>query len=708
MTASVDVDQGSGDHLAAGPSRDPRPVRHPPVGDPAEAGAGNRSRRPVLWLHLAVVAGYLAVAVLLWWRVWVTGSPSSSITCPCGDPSQELWWLQWLPWAILHGHNPFFTHAMNAGMGGVNGLANPSLYLPAAVAAPITVAFGPVVSFNVMATVTPVLSGWCMFVLCRRLTTFVPGQVLAGALWGFSPFMIGNLPYGRLNLVTGFFLPLAGLVCVDLVVGTRRHPRTTDGTGGGPGADGAVSIAGDGGGAPGGDRQAVRLGLALAGLVVAQFSVSTELLVDAVLVGAVAALTGIVVAGRRLWERRRRIGIGAGVAAGVSAVVLAYPAWYAVAGPASVSGDIWGNNGLGLAASGVVSPGPYVHTPVLLDATVGYFGPGGPDFSYLGVALVVFLAVSAVRWYRRPVAWVLAVTGVASWVFAQGQPLHGARSAWGYLSELPLLSKVQPQRFADFMVFSAAGLLAVSLDAWAPHVASLFSGARGSRDGRGAPGGPGARRAAAVVVTAVGIAVLVPIAASYSLFVEHPQPTPGWYTTVGRSLPVGTTVLSVPVPTLFPTNAMVWQAQDDFRFHLVGGYAIVPGPDGHTDSLRQPFGGATGLVDHLAFATLPSPTTPGTSTSDVRDQLERWGVDVVVVSAPTLQPTFAATYLTAVLGRPPVYEHRAWAWYGLGTAAPLALTPSTMGRCAATARASSDPLAGPSCIMATTMPVPGV
>ncbi len=660
----------------------------------ADAGARRLPSHRVVLLHVAVITAYLAISLVLWWRVWITGHPSSAITCPCGDPSQELWWLQWLPWAILHGHNPFFSHAMNAGMGGVNGLANPSVYLPATVAAPITLAFGPIASFNVMATLTPVFSGWCMFVLFRRLTSFVPGQVLAGALWGFSPFVVGNLPYGRLNLVTGFFVPLAALVCVTLVQGSRRAPW---------------GDAQDGGFPTRSDHTAVALGLALAGLIIAEFFVSTEFLVDSALMGGVAVLTAVAVACRHLWRRRRRIVIGAVVAGGVSALVLAYPAWYASAGPATVTGDIWSHNGLGLGGSGVLAPGPYVHSTGILVETVGYFGPGGPDFMYLGIPLVVLLAVSAVRWYRRPLAWVLVVTGVVAWVFTLGQPIHGSRWPWGYMAQLPLLSKVQPQRFADFVMFAAAGLLAVSLDAWLPVVAALASRHRGGRAGR--PSAvvattEHARRTAAVVLAAVGLAVLVPIAATYTVFVEHPEPTPEWYETASRSLPQGTTVLSIPVPTLFPTDAMVWQAQDNFRFDIVGGYAVVPGRDGHTDSLRAPFLGATGLIDHLAFATLPASTTPGTRTSDVRHQLHSWGVDVVVVSAPSLQPTFAATYLTAVLGRPPIYQYQAWVWYGLGSAAPRPLTTSEMLHCSSVARTSTDPLAGPTCVLAGTDPIP--
>src|ERR1700733_6630791 len=91
-------------------------------------------------IFILFVGGAIAIS----WHVWITGHPTSTITCNCGDPSEEIWWLEWLPWAILHGHNPLFTNALYAGQGGVNSLANTSWLLPGLVASPITLAFGPI------------------------------------------------------------------------------------------------------------------------------------------------------------------------------------------------------------------------------------------------------------------------------------------------------------------------------------------------------------------------------------------------------------------------------------------------------------------------------------------------------------------------------------------------------------------------------------
>ncbi len=654
---------------------------------PVEAGAGTTSTVVAegrTWgpggraaaLHAGVFALYLVVAVGLWWRVWVTGDPSTSITSGWGDPSQEVWWLGWTPWALLHLHNPFFTHAMNAGMGGVNGLANPSVYLPALVVAPITLVAGPILSFNVMATVVPAFSGWCMFVLCRRLTSFVPGQVAAGALWGFSPFVVTNLPLGHLNLVTGYFPPLAALVVVDLICGRRSPGRLRRRAARGVSAR----------------REGTELGLALAGLIISQFFVGTEMLVDAALVGGVGALAIVVLMPATVWAARRRLATGLAVAGAASATVLAYPAWYAIAGPSTVSGDIWGDNGLGLDGSTVLQAGPLVHRTGVLTALVGYLGPSGPSYLYLGIPLVAFLVISSVVWYRRRSAWVLVATGAAAWALALGQPPGGPTRPWGLLRKIPVFQKVQPQRFADFVMLSAALLLAISLDGWARAL-----GRPRGRTGRH-------RWPVPVVLAGVGVAVLVPVTATYTVFVAHPQTMPDWYRTSARNLPQGTRVLTVPLPVLFPTSAMEWQARDGFRFDMIGGYAIVPGRDGHTDSLRAPFLGATRAVQDLSFAEADLPSSPNAQTLQVRRQLQRWGVDVVVVSSPTLRPAFASSYLTAVIGRPPAFVRGAWVWVGLGRAPPRTLTAGVMRACAADASRSPDPMAGPNCVLSSTRP----
>ena len=99
--------------------------------------------------HFFVLIAYLAVSLAIWWHVWAGGHPSSTLTCGCGDTVQEAWFLNWLPWAIRHGHNPFLINLLFAHQGGVNALDNTTYLLPGALLSPITVIFGPIASANV-------------------------------------------------------------------------------------------------------------------------------------------------------------------------------------------------------------------------------------------------------------------------------------------------------------------------------------------------------------------------------------------------------------------------------------------------------------------------------------------------------------------------------------------------------------------------------
>src|SRR5947209_8337862 len=85
------------------------------------------------------------------------------------DPEIFMWTLGWWPHAILHGENPLFTHAIFApygyNMGWATAIAGPALLM-----SPVTLAFGPVVSFNVTALLAPGVAAWTAFLLCRHVT----------------------------------------------------------------------------------------------------------------------------------------------------------------------------------------------------------------------------------------------------------------------------------------------------------------------------------------------------------------------------------------------------------------------------------------------------------------------------------------------------------------------------------------------------------
>jgi hypothetical protein len=581
-------------------------------------------------ISAAVFLLYLAISVVMWWHVWVTGHPTTTITCPCGDAANEVWWLEWAPWAVTHGHNPFFSNALYAGQGGVNALTNTSTLLPSLLLAPVTLGLGPIASFNVLATLAPAFSGWCMYLLVRRFTTFVPGQILAGALWAFSPLIVFSLPLGHAQTVIGFYPPIMALLLYDLLISQRQSP--------------------------------VVIGLGLAAATVAAFFTGSELLVMTAMVGLVGVAVVAALSYRLLWQQRRRIGVAAIVGAVVGGILLAYPAHYGGFGPRHITGWPWPANPRQASKTGaIIHPGRLTNEGSYVLQIIGYFGHRGPQSAFLGSALLLFLAVSGLVWWRRRMAWAFLATGVTAWVLSLGVPPAGDHrlSVWALFQHVPLVEEIQPVRFSDLVAFSAAGLLALSCHEWwkfLQHRRPLNLG----------------RLVSGLVVTVVGTLVLLPIALEYSFpFVEHSMPTPRIIANGTFDTPSDLTsarLLILPYPEVNSSAAMVWQASSSMAFDLLGGYVTVPGAHGTHDSLTSSPGLATHVLQQLTFNYNNQPAGTTAQVLAVREAVDRWNPTNIVVTPADPDAPYAVAYLTAVLGRPPRTESGSWVWNGVGSA----------------------------------------
>ena len=135
-----------------------------------------------------VFAAYLVLSAVTVGRGALL-SPARS--CVCGakspDPSQYMWSLAWWPHALLHGTNPLFTHSIWFPEGANIAAA---ATIPAAALAmwPVTAAFGPLVSYNVLAILSPALSALTAYLLCRRLTGDREASLVGGFLFGFNSY----------------------------------------------------------------------------------------------------------------------------------------------------------------------------------------------------------------------------------------------------------------------------------------------------------------------------------------------------------------------------------------------------------------------------------------------------------------------------------------------------------------------------------------
>ena len=566
----------------------------------------SRSPKTDISLHLVAILSYLAVALVIWGHVWFGGSPAHSITCNCGDTVQQVWWFEWLPWALAHGHDPFLTNAIWSRLGGVNALSNTSWLAPATILSPITLLFGPVASFNVANLLAPVLSGWAAFVLAGRFSRLTGARLIAGGLYAFSPFVLRNTVLGHVGLTLTAYLPLVLLLSLRLL-----SPQT----------------------------RPVRTGLLLGALTIVEFFTSLEVLTITAITGGLCA-AGI---DRRpapaVAEVRRQVLVAALAGGTLAMAALAYPLWFYLDGPRHVAGPF--GPVASSSASAIISTGPDVFNAHTVLTAIGYLGPQGPDVDYLGIGLLLAIAVSCPVWRRRRACLVIAGVGIVTWAL-EFVPA-------GLWARLPLLSSIIVRRFALPTSLCAGLLLAASIDGWWSAASRRWPGAALAMR----------RRGAHMTILFCTVLAFIPVIDTYSLPLRITTATvPAWFRHQAGNLPAGTAVLPIPLTYYIASTPMGWQAEMDDDFDLVGGWAFVPGGNGVNDEVVSPPRGPVAALQ--ALSTNPRHLT-GAEQETIRSALVRWRPLVVVVIPRYAEPGTVAA-VTDILRFPPTRSDGAWTW----------------------------------------------
>jgi hypothetical protein len=607
---------------------------------------------------VAGAATYLVLAVALWWNVW-SGHPTSTTTCGCGDSSLFTWFLEWPAYALSHGLNPLYsTYLFHPA--GVNLLSNTAEVGLGIVLAPVSWAFGPIATLNVALTLSPFLSALAMYVLLRRWVAWSPAAFVGGLLYGFSPFVVVSLTDAHLMLGFAAVPPLLVLCLDELFVRQRWRPWVT--------------------------------GLTIGALALVQLSVGTELLVIMVIAAAVGSILVVAwgLAHRQVLDARapyarRALGIGAVC----SVVLLAYPAWFALAGPAHLSGDVWGSNGL--LSYGGNSLGLFVH-PMVPSARITALthqmgGYQAPTLSgqYFGYGLVGVLVVGLILWRRDIRLWLFGAVGVLSVFLSLGLSFHGW-TLWRLIVRAPLLSNVIPSRFALVAYLCAAVMLGVICDHVHRSVSAFGAGRDATAGGEAtAPTGPArptpapptpaqalAGSVASLLVAAIALIPIVSYFADGLPLTATPVRTPQWFRTVAPHL--GHHQVLLVFPFAFRQSNMTWQAVDRMSFAMVGG----GGPNSTLSRAGAEREGQSFLAN-VSLAGGPQPIVDG-EIAAVRHALDGWGVTGVVLPDPRHLPPYEQVFLvrtivvlmTAATGRGPIYTAGAWVWSGVDHAGPPA------------------------------------
>ncbi len=650
-----------------------------PDGQPASSlqpgGGANRFLRSAATLGVAF-AWYLGLSVLLWWGAW-SSHPTTVTTCACNDPALFVWFLEWPAYAIAHGHNLFYSTSLFHPQG-INLLSNTGVLALGVPLAPVTWLFGPVATLNVASTLGPALSALAMFWLLRRFVSWTPAAFAGGLVFGFSPFAIDNLAVAHLNTEFLALVPLM-IGCLDELClrQSRRWPV---------------------------------VGGALGLLVTVEFFLSTEMLV---IVGfctisglVILVLFAAVFSRAELVKKAPRALGGLAVATCLAIVLLSYPVWFALDGPAHLSGLVWPTVEPG---SGGIHLGNLWHLRFQsaqgLRLFAGYEGPALPEDEYLGIGLLGVLG-AGVALYRRDLRlWFFGAVGLVG-VALSLPATNSYWVPWRVLEHISLVKNVATARFFGMTTVCVAIMLGVVVDRTHSTVHGAI--ARFMNRFRGRLSGVAAGGSAATVALAVGCVAIVPMGSAVADNVPlttQGVALPKWFADDGAHLPAGQVVLAYP-PPVTGGSAMTWQAIDLLRFSMATG--------GGPESIPARAGRERAGLDVITQASLVLSPPPPATTSNVeavRQALSGWGVTIVVVPDPAdLEPRYSRVSSTAwalgmftlAIGRPPSFEDDAWVWTRVERLdRRLVVTARAFAACTSEGLSvTADPLGVPDCVTA--------
>jgi hypothetical protein len=633
-----------------------------PGGVPPPADRG----RTAGWREYAAAGPvYLALSLVLWWRVWTT-HPSSVMTCGCVDAGREAWYFEWTAYALAHGHNPWYSQWVLVPKG-VNVLADTSVPLLSFVMTPVTLIFGPIASMNTVSLLTPVLAALAMFWLLRRWVRWTPAAFVGGLAYGFSSFIVVQLAFGWLNIGFVALVPLM-VGCLDeLLIGQRRRPPV--------------------------------VGAALGLLVALQFFVGVEILLLSVIVSVIGiALLAAYAAKHDPADLRRRLapaarGLGAAVV--VAGVLLVGPVLFFLYGPAHLGTVVWagsvpGNLGNAPANfwSNVTTWGP-INAKALADemhAIGGYQGPPLPSGAFLGWGLLAVLVGGMVVWRRDRRLWFWGSLGVIIALLSL-RAVAGEWGPWALIDHLPLLPNVWQSRLSAFVDLCAAAMLAIVVDhTWA---AVRRAGTAGSD--------AASKVGATVAAIAVAAVALVPVWSGMAPNVPVTVQTvalPQWFARVAPHLPPDQVLLTYPTAAYNSQTPIVWQAVDRMSFRLEGG-----GGPGATAARAGVERAGFEVLNAASVKLKPAPAiTPG-HLEAVRRAVRAWGVTMVVVPDQGELPVYlqgrsdayAVAFFTAVLGAAPRHVHHAWVWDRVGAdPGPAPVTGTGFAACTGDGTSGSE------------------
>jgi hypothetical protein len=597
----------------------------PSAVEPAQTAREPRPRSGSGWANWLVLALYLAGALAVTWRLWV--SPASRVQV--GDPTDVdlfAWFIRYSAESVAHGGLPHLvTTAMNAPRG-VNLMWNTSLLLPGVLLTPVTLLAGPQVSLTVLLTLGFAGSAATMFWVLRRWSVSTWPAALGGAVYGFSPAMAAS-GIGHYHVQFAVLPPLIIDALLRIMTGRGRPVRT---------------------------------GVWLGVLTAVQLFTGEELLLDTAVAGLVIAVVLILVNTREVAGRAASAAAGLGSAAVAALVLAGYGLWVQFHGPLTEHGSPWKVTHFRNRAAAFVTPGSnlVLHTKADAAAMAAHPSYVVEYVAYLGWPLLVVLLAATIRYWADRRIRVAALSCAVLEIFSLGtvQVVRGvtvppALLPWSWLRHLPVLSQVLPDRLSILADGLAATVLAVALSL-------ALTRAREA-------GGGWWRRAIPVAIAVIAVLPLVPLPYQVT---RVGQPPPGYRAAFSRlALPRDARVLVLPVAYGHQSLPLRWYAETGLPGSMNGGYFIGPERNGQARSYGGPalqdfaisidslWGMSTPVHGQAAQPPVHAPTPAA-----LRSWVARWRPAAVV--AVTRRSSRLGRLLTAVFGPPDFAVGRVLGW----------------------------------------------
>ena len=377
------------------------------------------------------------------------------------------------------------------------------------------------------------ISATAAFAVLRKWQVWGAAAALGGLVYGFSPFMVGQST-AHLELI---FVPLPPFIALTVasILQNRGSSR--------------------------------RLGVQLGLLVAAQYLISPEVLA----IVAILTVVGVVCVAIRHPQNVPKLvqtASGAtGIALAVAVVLLSYPVWMGFDGPQHFTGppgsttNPYHNDLLSF-----LVPAPQQRVALgmrsLGNRLAIEFNPAEAD-GYIGVPLLILTGFLALRSRRSPRMQLAVVLMLAAALLSLGPylaidgRLTGIPLPFLLLDHLPVFNAILPSRISLGMDACLAAVIAFGLD-----------------DMRRTPERKWTRGRRSAVFAVVTLVVVVATQLPLWPRSHTAQPAVALPAALTRAIPAGDPVaITYPYDTYLANAPMLWQAEDDFKFRLLGGYA---------------------------------------------------------------------------------------------------------------------------------------